>query len=92
MPMERLAPPGLVVEGHSIAENTVVSIHPYMAHHDPQVWGEDAAAFRPERWLETDAIGARLMERNFLAVSLIFTRLHVKSDHFFSSVRAVEPV
>jgi cytochrome P450 len=69
MPMERVAPYGFFVDGHLIPAKTVVSIHPYMTHRDPQVYGEDATLFRPERWLEADNSSAKLMERNFLVVS-----------------------
>jgi hypothetical protein len=68
-----------------------------MAHHDPQIWGEDASVFRPERWLETDTGGAKLMEPNFLAVdrTVTCTRLRTTydgvSDPSFSSVKVAEP-
>jgi hypothetical protein len=70
MPMERVAPADFSVDGYIIPENTIVSIHPYNAHRDPDVYGEDAEAFRPERWLQADERSAKSMEGSFMAVSL----------------------
>ncbi|KAF2264113.1 hypothetical protein CC78DRAFT_464432 [Lojkania enalia] len=49
MPMARVAPPEFFVDGHFIPEKTVVSIHSYRTHRDPQVYGEEVETFRPER-------------------------------------------
>lgn len=36
-----------------IPEQTFVGWNAFGVHNNPQVWGEDVAAFRPERWGET---------------------------------------
>jgi hypothetical protein len=38
---------------------------------DPDVFGEDAQVYRPERWLESDPAQLKLMERSMLVVSYI---------------------
>lgn len=67
--LERLVPKGGAdIGGVWLPEGTIVGINPWVAARDRSVYGEDVYAFRPERWLETDAARLRLMERNFLAV------------------------
>jgi len=39
-------------DGSKIPAQTSVMYNIYAMGHDPQLWGEDAEAFRPERWLE----------------------------------------
>ncbi|KAI0918273.1 hypothetical protein AcV5_002299 [Taiwanofungus camphoratus] len=51
--LPRVAPPGgLTVLGHTFKEGTWVSAPLYSIHRMPEVWGEDANEFRPERWIE----------------------------------------
>ena len=38
------------------AEGAVLSVPTYTIHRDKAVWGEDADAFRPERWFEQDKV------------------------------------
>ena len=45
---------GLTVCGRFFPEGTVLSVPSYTIHRDKEVWGEDADAFRPERWFERD--------------------------------------
>ncbi|KAL4251988.1 cytochrome P450 family protein [Abortiporus biennis] len=45
---------GLVVCGESFPEGSILSVPTYTIHRDPNVWGEDIEAFRPERWFEQD--------------------------------------
>ncbi|EJC97664.1 cytochrome P450 monooxygenase pc-bph [Fomitiporia mediterranea MF3/22] len=45
---------GLIVCGKWFSEGTVLSVPTYTIHRDPIVWGEDADAFRPDRWFERD--------------------------------------
>jgi cytochrome P450 len=42
----------LVVDGQFVPPGTIVGMSPFTMHKDPQLWGPDAAEFRPERWLE----------------------------------------
>jgi benzoate 4-monooxygenase len=45
---------GMTIEGHFFKEGTVLSVPSYTIHRDREVWGDDAAVYRPERWLERD--------------------------------------
>ncbi|KAM0720212.1 hypothetical protein Q7P37_004348 [Cladosporium fusiforme] len=66
--LERVVPRGgAEVGGTWLAGGTVVGINPWVAARDKEAYGEDADDFRPERWLEADGEGLRVMERNFLA-------------------------
>ena len=69
--MERVVPePGIESNGYFIPQGTVVSIAHYVTHRDTSVFGEDAEAFRPERWLEADPITLKKMEHSFMAVGV----------------------
>lgn len=70
MLMESIAPANFSVNGCIIPENTIVSIHPCSTHPDLDIYGKDAEAFRPEPWLEANKSSAKLMEANFLVVSV----------------------
>ena len=68
--MERIVPPsGLLANGYMVPPKTVVSVPQYLAHRDPEVYGDDVEIFRAERWLESDTEKRSRMERNFLAAS-----------------------
>ena len=55
--LPRLVPPGgLTVAGEHFPEGAVLSVPTYTIHRDKAVWGEDADAFRPERWFEQDKV------------------------------------
>lgn len=61
--LPRLVPEGgLVVNGKTFPEGTVLSVPSYTIHRDKEVWGEDADLFRPERWFERDQA---LLQRAF---------------------------
>ncbi|KAL5385689.1 hypothetical protein PMIN06_008813 [Paraphaeosphaeria minitans] len=45
---------GANIEGHYLPGGTVVGMSAWVVHKDKEVYGEDAHAFRPERWLERD--------------------------------------
>ena len=69
--MERLVPQGGAdVGGVWLPGGTVIGINPWVAARDKTVYGDDAYKFRPERWLDAQEQNIKLMERNFLAVSV----------------------
>lgn len=62
-PLERLVPSGGVsMAGIFLPQGSSVGSLQLAMHLNPQVFGEDADAFRPERWLEADAEELRVME------------------------------
>ena len=67
--LERLVPQGGAdISGVWLPGGTIIGMNPWVAARDRTVYGDDAYAFRPERWLEADEQRVKLMERNFLAV------------------------
>lgn len=70
-PLERFVPPeGAVLCGVRLPGGTNVSMAAPVIHQDKSVFGKDAEAFRPERWLDNDQDKVKLMDKCFLAVSL----------------------
>jgi hypothetical protein len=68
-PIERIVPPGgSEICGLNLPPGTIVGMNPYVIHHDPGIFGEDAADFRPERWLESTPEQLTAMEHSFMAV------------------------
>lgn len=66
MGLPRIVPPGgLLIDGRMYPEGSILSVPSYTIHRDPTVWGEDAEAFKPERWLEGDKESKELMMRTF---------------------------
>ena len=58
MGLPRLVPEGgLHVSGKFFPEGAVLSVPSYTIHRDPEIWGNDAEVFRPERWFEQDQAG-----------------------------------
>lgn len=53
---------GLEVAGFRIPAGTPVGVSPIAANRDPQVWGQDAEEFVPERWLRGDENQVRRFE------------------------------
>jgi cytochrome P450 len=45
---------------------TQVAMDPFVFHRRTEAFGEDAAVFRPERWLEADDATKKVMERNLI--------------------------
>jgi cytochrome P450 len=71
MLLERLVPEGgATLDGVFFPAGTIVGINPWVVALDESVYGQDAREFRPGRWLEASAEEHKLMERNFLAVSI----------------------
>ncbi|KAK5163774.1 uncharacterized protein LTR77_010448 [Saxophila tyrrhenica] len=68
LPLERIVPhgPGLRIGFHDFPPGTIVGINPWVLHRDPRIFGNDAEAWRPERWLEADEEGVKYMEHHLL--------------------------
>lgn len=55
-PLERAVPPqGVEICGEHIRGGTIVGCNAWVIHRRPEVFGQDADAYRPERWLEASA-------------------------------------
>jgi cytochrome P450 len=67
-PIQRYSPPGgIVLSGTHIAAGMRVGLNPAVVQHHPDVFGDDAKFFRPERWLESDTDRVKLMDRSMMA-------------------------
>ena len=54
--LPRIVPEGgMMIRDHFFKEGTVLSVPSYTIHRDREVWGDDAAIYRPERWFERDS-------------------------------------
>lgn len=74
--LERIVPAeGVTVSGHFLPGGTIVGMNPWVAARDKNVYGKDADVFRPERWLDVDEATLKLMDRNWLAVSIFLLPL-----------------
>jgi len=68
MLLERIVPEGgATFDGVFFPAGTIVGMNPWVISRDKSTYGDDAAEFRPERWLEASPAQLKLMERNFLA-------------------------
>lgn len=66
-PLERIVPAGGVeICGKFLPMGTSVGCLQLALHLNPKAFGEDAAVFRPERWLEVDADALRALEASHL--------------------------
>src|SRR6266498_545008 len=67
--LEREVPSGgVTIAGQFIPAGTIVGINSWVMHANKQVYGEDAEAFRPERWFESEE-RVKEMKRCNMAVS-----------------------
>jgi hypothetical protein len=59
LPLERVVPAtGLALpDGTILPAGTIVGINAWVAHKNKRIFGEDAAVFRPERWLRYEEDG-----------------------------------
>lgn len=61
--LERIVPAGgLEVCGTALPAGTIVGMNAWVVHRDPEVFGPDADAWRPERWLEGDEARIKRMD------------------------------
>ncbi|KAJ5656902.1 cytochrome P450 [Penicillium longicatenatum] len=66
-PLERIIPEGgAVLCGVHLEAGTIVGINPAVIHHDKSIFGDDAAVFRPERWLESSEEDVKRMDRHLM--------------------------
>jgi cytochrome P450 len=59
-------------DGHAneyVKPQAEVGINPWVLHQNEDIFGPDAAAFRPERWLTEDQSRKSQMEQSFITVS-----------------------
>lgn len=70
LPFERVVPQGgVTICGRYLPAGTVVGMSPYVVNRHRPTFGEDADAWRPERWLEHDDEHNRKLEHSVLTVS-----------------------
>ncbi|KFY20810.1 hypothetical protein V493_07618, partial [Pseudogymnoascus sp. VKM F-4281 (FW-2241)] len=56
LPLERVVPPaGATIAGHFVPGGTIVGCSAWVLHQNRDIFGSDAASFRPERWLARDS-------------------------------------
>ncbi|KAG6359545.1 hypothetical protein INS49_013066 [Diaporthe citri] len=61
--LERVVPAGgLDVCGTALPAGTIVGMNAWVVHRDPEIFGPDADAWRPERWLEGDEARIKKMD------------------------------
>ncbi|KAE8328523.1 cytochrome P450 [Aspergillus sergii] len=66
-PLPRVVPPeGLTIAGQYFPGGAIVGVNSWMAHYNEDIFGRDAAMFRPERWLESDKEKLSVMEQSLL--------------------------
>ena len=97
LPLERVVPAkGAEICGKRFPPGTIVGINAWVVHRDKDAFGDDAAVWRPERWLCAEQHRHK-MERALLTVSsnLVLLAqspcLHI-FDAAFSSVLVIEHV
>ena len=84
--LERIVPlEGATISGAFLPGGTIVGINPWVAARDKNVYGADVDVFRPERWIEADERTLKLMDRNWLAVSMSHSRPDAIADVMTSS-------
>ena len=72
--LERHVPTGgETISGIHLPEGTVVGINAWVLHQNKEIFGNDANAFRPERWIETDPKQLKEMRKNLFTVSTTAT-------------------
>lgn len=68
MGLPRVVPDGgLTIGDKTFASGTILSVNSWVIHYSTEIWGPDAAEFRPERWL---AGNADTLDKYFMVVSI----------------------
>ncbi|KAL6706818.1 hypothetical protein ACN47E_005154 [Coniothyrium glycines] len=68
MPMARVVGKGgAELAGRYFPAGTEVGVNAWVLHSNKDVYGPDAEAFRPDRWLTKDPVERATMDRNFLS-------------------------
>lgn len=70
----------MTIGDRTFTEGTILSVNPWVIHRSTEIWGPDARAFVPERWLRDEA--ADLEKKCFIPVSLQISllRRHVRDE------------
>ena len=72
IPLERVVPDGgIQICGQYFKSGTVLGVNAWVVHRDREVYGADAARWRPGGWIEADWDKRREMERVLFAVSSV---------------------
>ncbi|KAL9619348.1 MAG: hypothetical protein Q9160_006028 [Pyrenula sp. 1 TL-2023] len=75
LPLERIVPDGGVeIGGHHVPAGTKIGVTAPAIHSNPEIFGQDVAQFRPERWLEGDAAQIKVMEKCFFGARIQWSK------------------
>lgn len=67
--LERITPPaGATICGQYVQGGTIVGCNAWVLHQNKAVFGEDAAIYRPERWLESQGADPATLSRMRLSM------------------------
>ncbi|RFN54531.1 pisatin demethylase [Fusarium flagelliforme] len=68
--LEKVVPPGgdVLADGRVLPEGTHIGVSFWGMMRDPDVFGDDADVFRPERWIHTEAEKLKAMEKSLECV------------------------
>ncbi|USW46942.1 Putative cytochrome P450 [Septoria linicola] len=61
---------GVQMCGHYFPEGSEVGINTWVAHYDEDIWGPDAAQFKPERWIDSSTERLKIMDSFFMPFGL----------------------
>lgn len=71
LPLWRVVPaPGATISGTFFPTGTVIGINTWCAHYNTDVFGADAATFRPERWLDSSPEELKSMDAYYMPFGL----------------------
>jgi cytochrome P450 len=71
LPLWRVVPEGgATISNHFFPAATVIGVNTWTAHYNEDVFGSDAATFRPERWLESSPEQVKRMDAYYMPFGL----------------------